>query len=120
MSPALAARKEAIIGFGDAAIAENQEEAHQINGYAFWCTLRRKGFHWWISYFKDFPDVTIFDGTKNLHIEWIRYCLMNLIQTELDKISNNWNMHVIRRQKNIYISCGKPDVMYFVPETLGT
>jgi hypothetical protein len=44
---------------------------------------------------------------------------MNLIQAELDRIANNWNMHVIRPQKNASIPSGKPDVMFFVPEIFG-
>jgi hypothetical protein len=41
---------------------------------------------------------------------------MDLIQTHLDRIAQNWNTHAIRPQKNNELNYGKPDVMFYLPE----
>lgn len=86
---------------------------------SFWGMLRRQGVHWWISLFKDMQDANLFDGTNIMHMECMKYCFMDLIQAELDRIASNWNMHAIRPQKNSHTPCGKPDLLYFVPEIFG-
>ena len=44
---------------------------------------------------------------------------MGLIQAELDRISQNWNLHKIREQKNVVVPLGKPDLLYLLPEING-
>ena len=41
---------------------------------------------------------------------------MDLIQTHLDRIAQNWNTQTIRPQKNNELNYGKPDVMFYLPE----
>ena len=44
---------------------------------------------------------------------------MDLIQAELDRIAQHWNTHEIRQQRNANIPCGKPDILYYIPEMYG-
>ena len=44
---------------------------------------------------------------------------MEVIQTELDRIVQHWNLHEIRSQKHSDIPSGKPGLLYYVPEIYG-
>ena len=57
--------------------------------------------------------------TDPIQLQCLRYCFMDLIQAELDRIAQNWNTHEIRQQKNANVPCGKPDIIHFVPEIYG-
>lgn len=49
--------------------------------------------------------------------ECLRFSFMNALQTDLDRIAQQWNSHDIRLQTRYNkLSSGKPDVLYFVPE----
>lgn len=86
---------------------------------AWWCHLRRQGMQWWICFFKDMQDMNTFDENNPIHTECLKYCFMHIIQAELHRIAEHWNLHEIRAQKHSNIPCGKPDMMYFVPEMFG-
>ena len=60
--------------------------------------------------------MNIFDETNVLHIDCSRYCFMRVIQAELDRIAEHWNLHEIRQQKHSNMSSGKPELLYYVPE----
>lgn len=84
---------------------------------AFWGTLRKLGVHWWINFFKDIRDSGLFDIDHPVVKECLQYCFMDALQTDLDRIAKQWNLHDIRQQKRYAeLPSGKPDVMYFVPE----
>lgn len=40
-----------------------------------------------------------------------------LFHLELDGVARHWNEHRIRKCKNVDLPAGKPDVLYFQPET---
>ncbi|KAL4241014.1 hypothetical protein ACF0H5_001793 [Mactra antiquata] len=86
---------------------------------SWWGLLRRQGIHWWISFFKDMVDANTLDTTDKVQIECLRYCFMDLIQSELDRIAMNWNNHEIRPQKHRNIPSGRPEIMFHVPEVYG-
>ena len=81
--------------------------------------MRRQGLHWWISFFKDLRDTGVFQDANPLHVECVRFCFMDLIQVDLDRIAKNWNLHTIREQKNVDIPNEKPDILYLLPELNG-
>ncbi|OWF36955.1 hypothetical protein KP79_PYT02570 [Mizuhopecten yessoensis] len=84
---------------------------------AFWGTLRKLGVHWWINLFKDIRDCGMFDIDNPVVKECLRFCFMDALQTDLDRIAQHWNSHDIRPQRTYReLPSGKPDVMYFVPE----
>ena len=79
--------------------------------------LRKLGIHWWINLFKDIKDSGMFDFENPIIKECLRFCFMDALQTDLDRIAHHWNSHNIRRQKRyVELPSGKPDVMYFIPE----
>ena len=81
-----------------------------------WGTMRRQGLHWWINFFKDLRDTGVFQDINPLHVECVRFCCMDLIQAELDRMAKNWNLHAIRAQKNADVPEGKPDILFLLPE----
>lgn len=86
---------------------------------AFWGLLRRQGIHWWINLFKDLRDTNQYDDSNPLHVECLKFCFMNVIQAELDRIALHWNLHDVRSQRVAEAPHGKPDVLFFIPETFG-
>ncbi|XP_060555200.1 uncharacterized protein LOC132716065 [Ruditapes philippinarum] len=85
----------------------------------WWGTLRQQGIQWWINFFKDLRDSGRFNELDQIHCENLKFCFMNLTQTHLDRIAQQWNVHEIRPQHNSDAHYGKPDIMYFLPETFG-
>lgn len=86
---------------------------------AWWGTMKRQGIQWWIFFFKDLKDSNQYDELNPFHVECLKFCFTHLIQTELDRIAVNWNLHSIRKQRNAEVPNGKPDMMFFVPEVFG-
>ena len=64
-------------------------------------------------------DTSTFDVTNHVHVECLRYCFMEVIQTELDRIVQHWNLHEIRLQRHSDIPSGKHGLLYYVPEIFG-
>ena len=64
-------------------------------------------------------DTSSFDVTNHVHVECLRYCFMEVIQTELDRIVQHWNLHEIRSQRHSDIPSGKQRLLYYVPEIFG-
>lgn len=84
---------------------------------AWWGILRKLGVHWWINLFKDIRDSGMFNIQNPVIKKCLRFCFMDALQTDLDRIAKRWNSNNIRRQKRCTeLPSGKPDVMYFVPE----
>ena len=52
-------------------------------------------------------DTSTFDVTNHVHVECLRYCFMEVIQTELDRIVQHWNLHEIRSQRHSDIPGGR-------------
>ena len=50
--------------------------------------------------------MNIFDETNVLHVDCLRYCFMRVIQAELGRIAEHWNLHEIRQQKHSNIPSG--------------
>ena len=86
---------------------------------SWWGILRKQGIQWWMCYFKDIQDTNAFDATNHVHVACMRYCFMELIQAELDRIAQHWNLHEIRSQRHSDIPSGKPELLYYVPEIFG-
>lgn len=84
---------------------------------AWWGVFKKLGIHWWINLFKDYRDTGMFDLDNPVVKECLRFCFMDALQTDLDRIANHWNSHVIRPQRGYAeLPSGKPDVLYFVRE----
>ena len=41
---------------------------------------------------------------------------MRVIQAELDRVAQHWNLHRIRSQHNVESPPGQPDTLFFLPD----
>ena len=81
---------------------------------SWWSIFRRNRCSWWINFFKDLCDETIFDPSILYHQEFLRFCFIALLQVELDETKNLWNSHYIRKSRNAESPPGRPIVfLYF-------
>ena len=85
----------------------------------WWGYLRRNFTQFYMSLFKDLRDSGILNVGDPLHIECLRFCFNQLLQTELTQVKEHWNLHVIRKQKNLQVPHGKPEFLYSNPEVCG-
>lgn len=85
---------------------------------AWWSFLRKSNTDCWIRFFKDFSDLSHFDNRNIIHVECLRFCFMGLIEEELCKVAQNWNLHKIR-PCNAETPPGRPDTLFFPPGEAG-
>ena len=85
---------------------------------AWWGQLRRGCAQWWITYFKDLRDSGFYCDDDLIHRECLKFCFMDVIQSELHRAAQEWNVHRIRPSGNQESPSGKPDVLYFVPASV--
>ena len=81
---------------------------------AFWGHVRKFCIQYYINLFKDMMDENIFDNSNPMHIDCMRYCFMDIIQKDLNKLIDEWNSHRIRKQRR-QVQHGKPELMYEIP-----
>ena len=86
----------------------------------FWRDLTRMCGDTWMDFFKLMTDDGSLDTSDNLHLECIRYCFLHLINLDLVSVVRQWNEQPIRYNPRSNGPFGKPDVLYFQPETFGT
>ena len=83
---------------------------------AYWSQLRKSCTGWLMNFFKDLNEAGIYDTTKYIHSECMKFVSSTLVQRELDVICDTWNSHRIRNT-NITDAAirpaGRPDVIYF-------
>ena len=82
----------------------------------WWCTLRQHGINWRINFFKDLRDIGTYNELDAVHCDNLKYCFMDLIQTDLDRIAHQWNTHEIRQQTNTSCMFGNPTMFFFLPD----
>ena len=83
---------------------------------AWWSFFRKTDSDWWIKLFKDIRDAGIYCDSNPIHVECLKFCFMELIQDELKRVAEHWNLHRIRPCTNSNSPAGRPDVLYFLPE----
>ncbi|CAC5426268.1 unnamed protein product [Mytilus coruscus] len=86
---------------------------------SWWNILRKESAHFWMDMFQTIKDDGHFSGGF-LDVNLIRFCFMNLIQDELKIVVRTWNSHKLRSMKNVMTPCGRPDLLYNLPELCGT
>ncbi|KAK3730126.1 hypothetical protein QZH41_004830 [Actinostola sp. cb2023] len=87
---------------------------------AWWSYLRKSETDWWRNYFKDLRDQGLYDDSDPVHVECLKFCYMPLLREELQRVAQQWNLHKIRPTTNEYSPHGRPDTIYFLPETFNT
>lgn len=86
----------------------------------WWGYLKQQGINWWKNTLLDLRDRGRFDASNALHVECLRFCVTNVLQSELDRIAIHWNLHNVRPQKNVDTCTGKPEMLFHVPELTGS
>jgi len=87
---------------------------------AWWSFLRRSNMDWWINYFKDLRDCGIYNDKDSVQVECLKFCFMPVIQDELHLSARQWNLHNIRPSRNPNSPSGRPDTLFFLPESANT
>lgn len=85
---------------------------------AWWGRLRKGCAEWWIQFFKDLRDSGLYSDDDVIQRQCLQFCFMDVIQTELHRVAQEWNLHRIRPSIHAECPSGKPDVLYFVPESV--
>lgn len=85
---------------------------------SWWGILRKESAQFWMDVFKTLKEDGNFIGDF-LDVNLIRFCFMNLIQDELNMVATTWNCHRLRTTKNAMTPCGRPEVLYNLPELCG-
>lgn len=83
---------------------------------AWWGRLRQGCADWWIEFFKNLRDSGLYNDDNVIHRECLKFCFMDLIQSELHRVVLEWNVHRIRPSTNLESPSGKPNILYFLPE----
>ena len=55
---------------------------------ACWSYLRRQGINRWIIKLKDLQDTFKYNALNPVHIQYVRFCLMNVLQADLTALQN--------------------------------
>ena len=85
---------------------------------SWWSYLRKNRTNWWINFFKDMIERGMLNTASRLQMECLWFAFSGILKHELDGIRAHWNSHYIRRSRHDTIA-GKPDVLYYLPETVG-
>ena len=46
----------------------------------------------------------------------IRFCFMDVLQTQLDEVRTLWNTHLMRKSRKV---TGVPDELFYIPDIQG-
>lgn len=113
-------RRESTDGFsGQRSFMYGRSTANQ-RIEAWWSILRKQCSDWWIRYFKDFRVKGLFDDSDPIHRECLKFCYMDILQNELYKVAELWNCHRIRPSKNPESPPGRPNILYYAPQSSDT
>jgi hypothetical protein len=84
----------------------------------WWSSLRRSRTSWWINFFEDLSERGVYISGNIYHNECLWFCFNEILQQDLDFFRVHWNTHYIRQSRHDTIA-GKPDKLFFLPETFG-
>ena len=89
--------------------------SHNQRVEAWWSFYQRSRATWWINFFKDLMERSVFTPGNDLEMECLWFCFSSLIQHDLDTVKDHWNTHFIRGSRHETVS-GRPDQLFFLPE----
>ena len=87
---------------------------------AWWGFLRRSDTEWWINFFKDLKDQGVYNESDLVQAECLSFCFMRLLQDELARTVQEWNLHKTRPSSNESSPPGRPETLFFLPELTST
>ncbi|KAK6488862.1 hypothetical protein HHUSO_G7811, partial [Huso huso] len=82
---------------------------------SWWSIFRKGRAQFWMDLFGDIRDFGLFNGSHE-HQCLLRYCFMNILQTDLDECTSLWNLHRIRPSRMSLCPGGIPNEMYRLPQ----
>ncbi len=82
---------------------------------AWWSFYRRSTSQWWIELFESLIENDQFHPGHVLEIEVLRFCFLDLLQQNLDEITQYWNSHRIRPSRGAVCPAGIPNELYYLP-----
>ena len=82
---------------------------------AWWGRLRQGCAEWLVAFFTDLRYSGFYYDDDIIHRECLKFCFLDVIQSELHRAALEWNVFGIRPSSNVEYLSGKPDVLYFVP-----
>ncbi|KAL2093147.1 hypothetical protein ACEWY4_010459 [Coilia grayii] len=77
--------------------------------------LKRTWTKKWLTRFEGMIEADLLKLDNPVHINWLQYTHLRLLQEELDLEQRLWNTHDIRKQHHAPGPFGKPDVLYITP-----
>ena len=90
-------------------------DLHRINELKLGGLLRKACTDWWIRFFKYLRHKGLYNDDNVIHRECLKFCFMDILQTELHGVARDWNIHRIWPSRNGESPPGRPDVLYFNP-----
>ena len=59
------------------------------------------------------------DTSLTYHVKFLRFCLLRILQEELDETRRLWNNHFVGKSRNAECPGGRPDVLFYIPSLVG-
>jgi hypothetical protein len=83
---------------------------------SLWAILRRQCLDFWINLFKYMRDTVLYNDGDIFHRQCLIYCFLPVISCDLREFVNQWNLHDISSGVRKDGPCGKPEVLFTMPE----
>ncbi len=83
---------------------------------AWWSFFRHHRAQWFIDLFEDLIRMDAFHTGNIQEIECLRFCFMDVLNSDLADVVRMWNSHRIRPSSGARCPAGVPDELYFLPE----
>lgn len=87
---------------------------------AWWSFLRRLSSQYWIEVLDSLSESGAYNNNNIKQTDCLRFCIMNLIQQDLDEVRRYWNTHRIRPSVGARCPAGIPDRLYYLPHPPAT
>ncbi|XP_039665194.1 uncharacterized protein LOC120564368 [Perca fluviatilis] len=84
----------------------------------WWGFLRKQHAQFWMNLFQELKDSDNFCGDF-LDKSLIQFTCLEIIERELQDVVHLWNTHRIRPSRNAVSPCGRPVMMYTLPQLFG-
>ena len=73
-----------------------------------------------MNFFKNMVSIGLLNMSNRIDALLLRYCFLNVIEMELKRMCNEWNLHRIRQNRKAETFGGKPFLMYNCPDMFNT
>jgi len=81
----------------------------------WWSFFRRNRSSWWLELFEDLIHLRAYDPSIPEQVNCLRFCFMRCVQSDLDEVRRDWNIHRIRPSRDARCPAGIPDELFYLP-----